>query len=291
MKQFNNLTIIFFILTSFFIFESCKEKTNKDKSGEIPFDFPVVETSAKENEYVLAPASEFVKEANEKGSDSARFIFYSRKCISTGKYESKLLEYFDTIIMPNSLIIPLQTGAKAKKGDILLTWWQSGSGMQRAIVVDDSIPETPIVKYLDIDFDNSISINDSLTIGQAAERLLPNSFVILSEELQAGTTFVHDDLGILTSYQVIRIVDEKILAIGWVGEIKVFNKADCIAIPINPEININDKVQVLYIGSYSEGTVLKIDKENGRYTVVVDFAGEKDTIIVAIGNITKNLEL
>ena len=289
MLKNKSFLFIIFILTSFFISGSCKEKT--DKGGEIPFDFPIVETSAKKNEYVLAPAYEFMKEAKEKGADSARFIFYSRKCLSTDKYESKLLEYFDTIIMPNSLIIPINAGATAKKGDILLTWWQTGSGMQRAIVVNDSIPESPVVKYLDIDYENPTPLDDTLVIGRIPERLMPNSFVVLTEELQPGTTFVHDDLGILASYQVIRIADDKILALGWVGEVRVFNKAECIAIPINPEINVNDKVQVLYIGSYSDGTVIKADKQNGRYTVVVDFAGEKDTIIVAIGNITKNLEI
>ena len=59
--------------------------------------------------------------------------------------------------VPNAYIVAIPPKQTAKKGDIILTWWQSGSGMNRAIVIDDTDASTPVVRYLDIDFNNPAS--------------------------------------------------------------------------------------------------------------------------------------
>ena len=88
------------------------------------------------------------------------------------------------IEMPNALIIPIPQGQTAKKGDIVLTWWQSGSGMERAIVTDDSNPASPKVCYLDMDWkdDGKGFANDHNN-----EQLRPNTFTVLkNNEWQPG---------------------------------------------------------------------------------------------------------
>ena len=283
------LTFYIFIGILFSLF-SCKSP-KEHEAVSVPYDFSSVSTHAKSGEWVLAPPFEFLQTAREKGIDSARFIFYQRKCIMPDKTETLLLELSDTVVMPNSLFIPIPAGATAKKGDIILTWWQSGSGMQRAIVVDDSVPESPSVKYLDIDFDNPVTNEHGIPVGQMTEKILPNTFIVLEKEWQAGTTVVYDDYGIYVSYQIISIADEKILAVSWTGKLLIINKSECIAIPIKQDIEVNDRVQVLYIGSYTNGIVQKYDEISGRATIEVEFAGEKDTIVASVGDITKGLDI
>jgi len=60
----------------------------------------------------------------------------------------------DDTEIPNYMIIPIRPDESAKVGDIVLTWWQSGSGMKRAIVTNASDPTAPEVNYIDIEWDN-----------------------------------------------------------------------------------------------------------------------------------------
>ena len=147
------------------------------------------------------------------------------------------------------------------------------------------------VKYLDINYDNPITNDDGVPIAQMKEELTANSFVKLTSQWQAGTSIAHYEDGLYYFYQVIKIENEKILALGWAGEIDVLNKSECVAIPIKPEISAGDSVQVLYIGSFAPGIVTKYNKSSGRAFVDVEFYGNKESIVVSIGNITKDLVL
>src|SRR5215204_6438828 len=146
-----------------------------------PFkEFPAVETTAKAGEVVLAPSYNWLQEANVKGVDKVAMIWYSQTMQAPDKEMSEVKFMSDTRKVPNAYIVAIPPGATAKKGDIVLTWWQSGSGMQRAIVTDDANPSEPVVRYLDIDYDNPAKSSDGkATIGQMDEKLKPNTFVKL----------------------------------------------------------------------------------------------------------------
>jgi hypothetical protein len=146
---------------------------------KFPFaDFPKVGTTAKAGEYVLAPMYNWIKDAAEKGMDSTRFIWYVQKMATPDKENSELQFLSERRKIPNPYIIPIPPKQTARKGDIVLTWWQSGSGMQRAIVVDDGDASAPVVRYLDIDYNNPAKSRDgSTTIGKMDEKILPDTFL------------------------------------------------------------------------------------------------------------------
>jgi len=265
------------------------KKTTKQRAGEIPFNFPVVRTSAKQGEYVLAPSFSFLEDAWEGNGSS--FNFYSRKCLEVGDVESKLLEIGEEVMMPNSLIIPIPAGESVDNGDVVLTWWQSGSGMCRAIIVDATNPESPIAQYLDIDFDNPTTNENGVPIGQMDEQLEPNSFTKITSTWQAGTSIAVLEDGNYSHYKVIRVENDNVLASGWAGKLAVFKKSDCIAIPIRLDLLAGDRVQVPYIGSFIDGVVKRYDEKIGRVFVEIVFAGQKQNIVTSIGNVALDLDV
>ena len=119
-----------------------------------PWDFPMsTGEQLTDGELILAPYT-YYKVAIDDKEDLKRkgLIFYKTKLETAGS-EKSVVNYMEDYELPNTLIIGLPEGATAKKGDILLTWWQSGSGMKRAIVRDDSNPAEPKVDYLDMTCD------------------------------------------------------------------------------------------------------------------------------------------
>ncbi len=158
------------------------------KAGKIPLDFPLVATQAKINEYVLAPSYQFIDKVFLKGAAKASMIFYGATVVDTGKVSSRVRTLAGTeATIPNSLIVPLKHGATAKKGDVVLTWWQSGSGIQRGYVVSAKDPQRPVVRYTDIKLDNPAK-NNGVPLGELEEELKPSSFVKLAEQWLPGTT-------------------------------------------------------------------------------------------------------
>ena len=118
--------------------------------GEIPYAFPIVkECAASDGEFVLSPSRAFLDDAFAK-EGKTMMIWYQNIMAKSDINESTIKQISGEVQIPNSLIIPIPAGATAKKGDIILTTWQSGSGMQRAIVTDDTDPSAPVVHYLDI---------------------------------------------------------------------------------------------------------------------------------------------
>ena len=113
--------------------------------------------------------------------------------VEAGEKASKVKAVVDVDEVPNSLLIPIYKGATAKKGDIVLTWWQSGSGMERAIVTDDSDPTQPKVHYLDLSYKGDGS---GFAEKHDNEQLKPNSFVVLNDgEWQPGAPLAVKDDG------------------------------------------------------------------------------------------------
>lgn len=252
--------------------------------GETPFDFAIVGTDAKAGEYVLAPSYAFIEQAWEDVANetTTTFIFYASTLVEAGDKESKVKEISDEVMIPNSLIIPLPAGQEAHVGDILLTWWQSGSGMERAIVVDDANPKQPTVVYLDASYDEN---------GEDQEQLKENSFTLLTKEWEPGTSIAVKGDYYMEHWQVIRVEGNQVLAKGWAGKMAVLDKANCTAIPVSMDVKVGDVIQIPYIGSYQEGTVTKVDNKTGRIWVDTEFAGEITQEVVTQGDITTGLNL
>ena len=256
------------------------------KPGAIPYPgFPPVNTTAQANEVVLAPSYNWIQDAASKGPDKVTFIWYNQKMVAPGEVESEV-EFLSPgkAKIPNAYIVPIPAGQTAKVGDIVLTWWQSGSGMNRAIVVEAADPTQPTVRYLDIAYDNPAKSPDGkTTIGQMDEKLKPNSFVRLTSPWEPGTVIAVNDGASRKPAQIIRVAGDKILALGSVGSLKVYDKASATPVPLRPNVKAGDKVKAPKYGTYTDATVTKVDARNGR--VFVKFGTEAEESAVAFGDV------
>lgn len=248
-------------------------------------DFPAVETPAKAGEYVLVPSYNWLKDAAEKGIDTVTFIWYVQKMAAPDKANSEVQFMSERKKVPNAYIVPIAPGQKAKVGDVVLTWWQSGSGMKRAIVVDDKDPIAPIVRYLDIEYDNPAKGRDGVTlIGQMDEKIVPDSFVKV-KEWDPGTTVAIQDGANQTKGQVIRVAGDKVLVMLFAGKIGSYPKSACKPVPVVPEVKEGDRVSAPFVGKFKDGVVTKVDAKIGR--VFLKFDGMPDEKAIPFGDVIK----
>ena len=251
------------------------------KPGEIPFNgFPTVGTTAKASEVVLVPSYNWIQDAATKGPGQVTFIFYAQKMSEPGDVESEV-EFLSPgkAKVSNAYIVPIPAGQTAKVGDIVLTWWQSGSGMNRAIVVEAGNPSEPTVRYLDIDYDNPAKSSDGkTTIGQMAEKLKPNSFIKISGAWEPGTVIAVNDGASKKRVQVIRVAGDKVLALGFAGSLKVYDKTGSTPVPVIPSVKAGDKVKVPFAGTFTDATVTKVDAKIGRVFVKMGTSSEERAI-------------
>ena len=269
------------------------DETEETEEAEItqidPFqDFPDVGFAGAEGEFVLTPSKNWQEDATRDGADKTTFIFYNAKMAKPGTEYSTVDFTFDgEVEIPNYMIVPIKSNQTAKKGDILLTWWQTGSGMQRAIVVDDSNPAEPVVNYLDLDWDNPATNNDGVGIGQATYQIKPNTFHALTKKWDVGTTVAVKDGSDYKAATIISISGDKVLTIGFAGKMAMYNKSDCTAIDVNPNVKEGDEVQAPWVGKFINTKVIKVDKEMGR--VWVEDPYSDDPMVVPFGDVTTGL--
>lgn len=265
--------------------------TNTDsvKAADYAFgmDYPLTATTAKANETILAPSRAFVDSAIANGADDEVFIFYDATMDTPGENASVINTVFDTgLTMPNPLVIPIPANQTAAVGDVVLTWWQSGSGMQRAIVVAGGTPEQPMVRYLDLGLDNPAKNSAGVPIAEAEEQLDRDSFYVLNSEFQVGSTVAYPgDYGDYNFGYIVNMADDKMLVMSESGHLTAIDKTEAVAVPIKPSFAVGDAVQVAVYGSFSDGTVTKVDAEHGRVYVEYDFAGGKETEAAPYGNV------
>ena len=260
------------------------------KPGEIPFKgFPTVGTTAKAGEVVLCPSYNWIQDAATKGPDKVTFIFYSQKMIAPGDVESEV-EFISPgkAKVSNAYVIPIPAAQTAKVGDIVLTWWQSGSGMNRAIVVEASDPSEPTVRYLDIAYDNPAKSRDGkTTIGQMDEKLKPNSFVKISNDWEPGTVVAVNDGANRKKAQIIRVAGDKVLAMGFAGSLHVYDKSASTPVPVKPNVKAGDKVKAAIYGNFQNVTVTRVDNKIGRVFVKSE-SGDTTEKAIAFGDVMTN---
>jgi len=257
----------------------------QDKSGKIPVDFPSVEkVKASKGDFILCPPELWIKQGFEKGANSVSYIWYGAIMDQPGTNISKVLSLTNSgMYIPNSMIIPIRRGEKVRPGDIILTHWQSGSGMQRAIVVGGDERE-PVVRYLDLDYDNPAGV------GKKDDKCKVNTFHKIIKEFEPGTSIAVKEGSSYAHYRIICEESGKILALGFAGRIKTFNKKDCIPIPINYFPKKGDKVFALnFMSSFTAGKVVDVDKKIGRIFVEIEWAGKKQISPAAVGQVIKSL--
>ncbi|MGZ8843144.1 MAG: hypothetical protein ACXW18_05745 [Pyrinomonadaceae bacterium] len=239
-------------------------------------DFPAASTTAKVGDYVLCPSKDKVIEMSQPNVKDPYAIYQPSKMTKPGATESEVEGVYSggSYMVPNAYLITIPAGQKAKVGDVILTWWQSGSGMQRAIVTDASDPAEPTVRYL-----GNVSNPDK------QEKLKPNTFVRLSQLFQPGTSVAIKTGTQLEHSQVLHVGGDKVFVMAWAGKVKLVNKADCTAVPIKPQVKAGDKVKAMIYGSFKDATVVSVDEKLGKLVVKPD--GQSDEKPVVFGDVMK----
>jgi len=270
------------------------EESISHAPGEIPLDFAPMATTAQTGEYVLAPSSYFIESMFEDYENYASLstVIYSQQMVTPGEFESEVESPFESYTAPNSLIIPLAKGATAEPGDMVLTWWQTGSGMQRAYVVEGGTPTEPKVLYLDLDYDNPSTDEFGTPISQLVDQLEADSFVNLTDapEFAPGKTVAINEGSEYGHYIVVASSGEQLLLNGFAGSYSVANIADAIELPLLPSVTVGDTVYYSEFGAMNPGGVVtKVDTEIGRVFVEYEFAGSMEETAFAFGDIVSNL--
>ena len=245
------------------------QEVEEVKEPEFPWDFPegkvnegLAEDQAALSIHTFYPKK--LKESNDPANET--YIFYSTTVKSVGETTSKVSDFGSEVEMPNALIIPLPGGQKAQKGDILLTWWQTGSGMERAIVKDASNPESPKVDYLDLSYKDD---GTGFAQDHANEQIKPNTFTVLKDgEWQPGAQIVVTGDGSYEAGVLVNCTDDKVLLKGFAGKIKVFKRSACKVVPLKQNLKVGDEVYAIFTSSYKPGyKIKKIDEKVGRVWV------------------------
>lgn len=261
------------------ITETKTETEEAIKPGEVPFDFPEIATEAKTGEYVLAPSRVSIDSEikdYKKDKSQAGFVFYNATVVAPGEIETKVKELLEETMIPNSLIIPIKAGQTAKTGDLVLTWWQSGSGMKRAMVIEGG--KEPKIFYLD----------DT----NSEDTLKADSFNILSTDWQTGTSVACKETSSDTDYTLAIAVNassDKILTIGWGGIMTVYTKSNCLAVPRTVNVKAGDKIYVAPYSTFKEATVVSVDASKGLVKASYEFGGEMTEEDFSFGDILLSL--
>ncbi len=267
-----------------------EKPAENDNSGKIdPFkNFPKDPITSNPGDYVLSPSKNW-QEDGTAGKD-VTYIWYTQNMAEVGAEYSKIDFLGEKgVEIPNYMIIPIKSGQTAKKGDIVLTWWQSGSGMKRAIVVDDKNPSEPIVNYIDLDWKNPAKNDKGVGIGQMTEQLEPNSFHVITSTWESGTTVAVKNGSEYKSATVIKVSGDKVLVMGWGGKMEIKSKSDCSPILVKPTCKVGDMVQAPWVGTYKNLKVEKVDDKMGR--VWVDDPYSDDPMVVPFGDVTTGLDI
>lgn len=242
-----------------------------DAWNPFPWDFPQDFTlNAEMGQTVLAPYT-FYKGAQEEKKDLTKetLIFYNN---TLGQVGDKISEVGGSQV-PNPLIIPIAKGQEAKAGDIVLTWWQGGSGLQRAIIVDASNPKQPKANFLDLSWDRGNSPDkESMGESNANRELKENSFQVIKDgEWVPGAQIAAMKDGKWEAKKLINEKDGKLIVLAFASKVEVVDKSNCKLIPFNEDIKVGDSVYALFVSSYDDGyKVVAVDKAKGLITCEKD---------------------
>jgi hypothetical protein len=244
-----------------------------DASAPAPgLDFPAVTANARAGDYVLAPARAWVDEAIERGAAHQTFIYYGGWMVEPGPVESSI----DTLaqrrqVIPNAFIIAIRRGERAAPGDVLLTTWASGAGMQRAIVVAGGSAEAPRVRYLDMALDSTSGW------GHKDDTLAPNTFHKLARPGEIGTSVACGEAGkaFRRRYTVVQRVEQRLLGLGYAGRVRAFDTDECMPLPVSFDVEKGDQVEVPRLEGFGPAKVTKTQADIGRVWARYEADGER----------------
>ncbi len=252
------------------LFSSCSTKKSQTKSQvqgiarEARFYYDT--TLYHSGNYVLAPSRKFVEDYT-KSKDSANVLVLYPQILEKLGPEKSLVEYYDTVLAVNDeFLIPLPDGQPAHKGDFVVTWWQSGTGMQRAYIIEATDSLHPYARYVDFDWFGQDGY-DTLV-----ERLNRNTFRVITKPLDPGSSIAVKKGTLYNFYKVISSFKDSIVAVDWSGKLAYFRKDSVLPNAVHKQLEIGQQVWIPVFGVYTRGFVKNVD--SGMADVVINFLGD-----------------
>jgi hypothetical protein len=234
---------------------------------------------------VLAPARAALDAALARAGDLQPLIYYGAWMREPGPQRSWIATLLgDREQIPNALIIPIRRAETAAPGEIVLSSWAAGTGMQRGIVVEGGQGNAPKVRYLDLAYDHPTGW------GQRADTLTPNTFHRLTGPGQVGTTVACRQGPSHTWWRIIGQQGSRLLALGYNGQVRSLVRADCRDVPLVPKVKPGDGVFVPVLGRYQKAKVTKVDAPIGRVFAKYRVGGENQKQASAFTNVALDLE-
>lgn len=252
-----------------------------------PIDFPFVQVEAIAGQTVLAPPKRLILQSLNKTGLSQSFTFLPNTLVETAAYTKVATPKNDNRkeAIPNYLVVPIRQGQTAKPGDIVLTWWQPYSAMNRAIVVGGQ-PESPLVRYLDIDF------NHPGGHGKTDKKLAKDSFHLLRSEWQPGTYIAFQKADRRNpnqqqpSYgQVICVSGRKLVTLEFGGLLSVQDKKTSLPIPIRPQVKPASTVWIAHQGKLLQAVAKSVESKIGRVDCEIQVGKTPQQLRIPFGNI------
>lgn len=254
-------------------------------AGRVPLEFPAVTTTARAGDFVLAIPGKLIAQAHGKGADRQSVLFYGGWMVKPGVAESRIKSRTgEEDVTPNAVIIPIRKGALARPGDVVLTAWASGFGMQRALVIrGGKSRKSPRVRYLDMKYENPAGL------AREPDTLPPNTFHRLRESWEPGTSVaIRDEAGYRHGV-VVAASEQKLLVIGFGRKLQVVRRADCVPLPVRPRFRRGAAVDVPHQGLFHPGVVKRVEDRIGRVFVTIHPPGGARTMGVGFGNVVRLL--
>ncbi|MCC6213701.1 MAG: hypothetical protein IT376_02450 [Polyangiaceae bacterium] len=245
----------------------------------LPVPVPEVSWAATEGDHVLAPPREWLDAALEHGAETQAFVYYAARLVQRGPESSKVRTAAGLVsLLPNALVLPLRPGQRVKKGQIVLTSWASGTGLERAIVVGGE-PGAPRVRYLDMAFDAPSGW------GQRDDVLPEGTFHALERAGEIGTTVACVEGGVRRRWIVVAAAEGKLLGLGFGGLLRALDEPACDALPLVPKLEPGQPAEIAVSGVFVAGKVTEVRREIGRVFVERAVGGRKRVDAVGFGNV------
>lgn len=263
---------------------SATVQSSRRAPGDNPFGLPATTTSAHASEFALVPSRSSLNRAFEQPEGKQTLLYTGAFVDRPGERESSVVWLTQQRgSVPNSLLIALPRGERAKLGDIVLTNSLSGSGLERAIVVSEGETDVPDVRSLDLPLEGAAVANERRS------RLAKSSFRVLSKPAELGTTLACRRGERRERFLLVATAGDTWLGLGFAGRALLLPSRSCRAVPLVPEVHAGSRVFIPIAGEFIAAEVAGVDPGNGRVTVRYEFAAESKELAVGYTNVATEL--
>ena len=245
------------------------------EDGRLPFEYSTGKMEANPGDVVLAPPRQWIDNALERGVAQQTFVYFRAELVEAGHRGSLVRTPSGRLEpIPNALIIRIPPGGRANPGDIVLTAWKAGTGLQRAIVLPGGTPTAPLVHYLDLEYEHPSGV------GKESDTLDPNTFVALQRPGEVGTTAACGPHELLRHYIITHTTGDRMIGLGFSGRLRVLNRSDCRLLDLKTRVE-EGPILVPVLGQFIRAHPRHYDKKLGR--VFVRYNTGKESIETAFG--------